>query len=297
MNKNRDGFTLVEVLVSILIVAIVLIPLTFMFAGVIRNTSSTSKMLKANEIASMYMENIKAKNIEELAEVFGASHEIDSTVDNFSNLSLPDVPSGYYVKIKYDDSKLYEADAAVQTISADIESIYNNNISQCDFKIRVDKDEAGVVVTDKNNNKIMVNPYGTASDNSSRKINIDVDKGTNDVAISLYDGSGSTQGTVNTVLTNGNIVLEFGEIASSVFGDTVVNVNSKVLDKINVYVFEDANSTTNPTFNIESGIVSVMRNLKELPKIGSSVVEVEVMIFETGKTTPAVTLKGSVTNE
>ncbi len=63
MMKKHGGFTLIEVMIAVVILAIVIVPISMLFVGVRKNTVRAERMLQANEIASMYIENLKAREL------------------------------------------------------------------------------------------------------------------------------------------------------------------------------------------------------------------------------------------
>lgn len=104
MNKLRKwllqtgGFTLLEAIISVAIVGMVIVPISMVFNGTLQQTIVAKHQLKANQLAQLYVENIKAKPEVELINFFAGANSkvITSAVNGF-----PAVPSGYSVELQY----------------------------------------------------------------------------------------------------------------------------------------------------------------------------------------------------
>ncbi|UWG98590.1 type II secretion system GspH family protein [Dehalobacter sp. DCM] len=64
--RNQDGFTLIEVLVSLAILGIVIMPIAAFFSNSVHYNQISKKQLQANQIAQSYIENYKSKSFSEL---------------------------------------------------------------------------------------------------------------------------------------------------------------------------------------------------------------------------------------
>lgn len=65
LNKLSDkrGITLIEIIITIAILGIVIIPLTTLFVNATRNTKLSEDLMIATSIAQKYLEKIKSKQI------------------------------------------------------------------------------------------------------------------------------------------------------------------------------------------------------------------------------------------
>lgn len=64
--KNQKGITLIEIVITLAVLAIVIIPLSDMMVTSIKINSNSKRQLEANNIAQLYMENWKARNLNNL---------------------------------------------------------------------------------------------------------------------------------------------------------------------------------------------------------------------------------------
>ena len=73
--KQNKGFTLVEVLIAMTILAIIVVPLLHAFVTSSRTNAKAKQLMKATTLAQNVMEELKANSIEEVARQFNSSPE------------------------------------------------------------------------------------------------------------------------------------------------------------------------------------------------------------------------------
>lgn len=73
--KQNKGFTLVEVLIAMTILAIIVVPLLHAFVTSSRTNAKAKQLMKATTLAQNVMEELKANSIEEIARQFNSSSE------------------------------------------------------------------------------------------------------------------------------------------------------------------------------------------------------------------------------
>lgn len=71
--KQNKGFTLVEVLIAMTILAIIVVPLLHAFVTSSRTNAKAKQLMKATTLAQNVMEELKANSIEEVARQFNSS--------------------------------------------------------------------------------------------------------------------------------------------------------------------------------------------------------------------------------
>lgn len=62
IKRKQDGFTLIEVIVTVVVMGIALLPLSAIFNMALSQTSQTEEQLKANQLAQQYIELVKAES-------------------------------------------------------------------------------------------------------------------------------------------------------------------------------------------------------------------------------------------
>ena len=91
---NNKGFSLVEAIVTVAIVGLIIVPISIIFTGSLKNSIMAREQLKANQLAQMYVEELKVMSDEEVAQFF-----IDSgngTIAGSLTHGLPSVPRRLY---------------------------------------------------------------------------------------------------------------------------------------------------------------------------------------------------------
>lgn len=152
--KQQDGFTLMEVVVTVVIMGIALLPLATLFSMPLEKTSQTEEMLVASQLAQKYIEIIKAEPDLRLddkvsLEVTTSAVKTEQEKTNpFESLNLSEkCIKGYTVKIEIDEPVKISSDKEDETDGEETSHIeivfnedgrhelkrYNNDISQAVF--------------------------------------------------------------------------------------------------------------------------------------------------------------------
>ena len=76
--KQNKGFTLVEVLIAITILAIIVAPLLHAFVTASRTNAKAKQLMKATTLAQNVMEETKANSLEEIARQFNGYQSSNS---------------------------------------------------------------------------------------------------------------------------------------------------------------------------------------------------------------------------
>ena len=120
--KQNKGFTLVEVLIAITILAIIVAPLLHAFVTAARTNAKAKQLMKATTLAQNVMEEMKANSLEEVARQFNSS----ATTSYTDNTSVVGMAANYYeavanatgfeaVKTSEMEAEGYIANASIRT--------------------------------------------------------------------------------------------------------------------------------------------------------------------------------------
>lgn len=177
--KNNKGFTLIEILLSMTILSIIIVPLSTFFLTSQKISKDSEINFEATSIAQSYFEKIKAiDNFDWIGE-FDESEEINSTIyDEDYKIEINIKPENDFKNkgtsnninaIKYDmkvevlnnSVKIYKSDGYYYTlISNDIDIVFENDsitTPPLSFAInRLNKEEINVFVDLKSNTNLNV---------------------------------------------------------------------------------------------------------------------------------------------
>ncbi len=296
MWKDEGGFTLVEVLVSVLIISIAIIPLTYVFTHVAKGTIDGNEMLEINKLAVMYMENIKSRSIDEYSGLFNVDSSRNGEIslsadDDLEALSLPDIPDKYIVRLSYNESDLYTRplDSSDNEI---LPALSPDVVTDC--LISMDKEKSALMIYDED---------GNAQDNSmypdefgKRKIKISLNSEENTIRTEVLNDD-ITLSSLKCSANNKNVVLDIGEDIPNTSEATEIEVSSDLSGIFSVYVFEDGNDTDRYYFKVVSGKVNISRNLRKASDVNVNLLSAKVEILEKSNGNILLELKGSVSNE
>lgn|GEM_PF-6997429 len=123
--KSDKGFTLVEIIIAIAVLAIIIIPVMRLFSGSFNMNIISRRRMNATVVAEDLMESVKANDAEALAYKFSypivADAETGADVNKFDiirNSMIPDFTDEYVTPLKKTGERSYEAMAANATGSS-----------------------------------------------------------------------------------------------------------------------------------------------------------------------------------
>jgi prepilin-type N-terminal cleavage/methylation domain-containing protein len=245
--KEDKGFSLIEVIVTIAVIGIVLIPLATFFINTSKYSINTKEQLLANEIAQQYVEGLKAKSYNSFIDFFDGNTSRTITSDDGSIEGFSKLPDGFTVHISYD-----------KTIMSDYE--ISEHVDEVDFTINLNSAFGHYTINDSDNNQIY-------SNSENKDINLYI----------LYDYSGddikfSEDNKFKNLITSidiGNIKafkIKCNNIRTSNSNkvSTNINIRNKTSDFIYVYKYIPENDVINPTVTIDKGeVIQVNKTLIE----------------------------------
>lgn len=109
---NNNGFTLIEAIITVAIVGIIVAPISMVFIGSMNDTLVAKQQLKANQMAQLYVENLKSRTYEDMILLFPSESSVitltETTIeDNHYLTGFPKIPDNYRVELSVDRS-IYE---------------------------------------------------------------------------------------------------------------------------------------------------------------------------------------------
>lgn len=286
--KENSGFTLVEALVTIVILGAAIVPISMVFTRTIETTVTTRKQLEANEIAHSYLEYIKASPMDRIDELLtaGGSRTFTSN-DDLSLVGLPNLQDGYQVTLSYDTAKVSE----LATIPG------NQEIAQPESV------DAVIEIASNKDDDVTINVTGAGISTIPSAVGNDISKVNRVIYIEVRRVFGESYGRVEITYRDENDQVQGftgpsfntnadGDIAGAVRfamgnsdeGDapnaynTKIIVDSNMPNEFTVYIYEDENNTIKATTETASGIVRFSRNLKEYEPIVGRIVELTARV-------------------
>lgn len=245
--KLIDGFTFIEALITIVIVGIVIIPITTIFANVIKDNIEAKERLRITQLAQLYMENIKAKSEVDFMTFFQEDSESlepegQRTIEENEGyyIGFPNIPKGYKVRLSYD--KGVDFLGFENSIDPD-EPILNYDAS-ITFDYNIGKNL-------KVNNNVDEVLYLADTTIQDRIINIIY----NEFDVQILDGNMNSfyvqNGTHLDILNDyNNIRIELKDTKDyTPFFNTRIYVQNYTIKPVNLYIFEADNHTVNLSIN------------------------------------------------
>lgn len=297
--KNTHGFTLIEAIISVVILGLAILPISMVFTRTIGQTINTNNQLEANELATKYMEAVKDKSFREFNSVFyggadgyfpNGSIAIEQG-DDLSIIDLDPVPVGYRIIISYDDASLYNASydtpvpAGVVTADGIIE------ISSGSYQKVVYRLGDGSLYNDTSE---LVPTEGV-----SRKIDIVGSRADNSITIKHSDaGSNMVHKMILDSLTGTEYALRFdiGKEDTHTI-NTTIEVTSDMTEKIQLYFYEEEDNTVQPIVDVQYGYIGVSRNLYLIENKEPRITQVTVDVIKISSGETLASLSSSKVNE
>ena len=291
--KNEYGFTLIETVVSVLLLGIAVIPLSTIFTMTLERTLGTGHQLEANETAQQYMENLKNRDYEDFATLFAGSTELilDDHEADLAAIGLNQLPDGYTVRLSYDTAVDLPAYALPEVPAGDVEDV--------DLLISIPSGFAPeTYVTDQTySNNTTVQMPTVYSLHSEREILIRGDRATGSVTVS-YVADGTPIGSGMTVqYDTGTIRFNMGSGSEGSQITTKVTVDSNLTSELRLFFYEDSDSTVEPIVTVNGGLVSVSRNLQEINEGTRRIVEIQVDVIHELSGEVLASITGTKINE
>lgn len=285
--KRTGGFTLIETVISVVILGIAIIPLSTVFTMTIDQTNATRRQLIANEIAQQYIENLKNKDFDAFNDVFdeGTVRLLDDPSEDLSSIGMESVPSNYTVRMSYNRDVDLEEFA--------LPDIPEGTIVDYDAQLQIPSGyDSAVYLTElvSGNNTTTVYPI-LAYNHSIREIIITGDRDDNSLSVAYYSDGIVNSNSFSVPVTSSNIRIDLGDGIEGTLLDTRIIIDSNLIGELKLDIYETGENTVKPIIEVRGGRVSIARNLQEVSEGVYRIVEIQVdVIYDvTGEVVASVT--------
>jgi len=253
--KAKKGMTLIEVIISVALLAILIIPLSSLVMSSLKNNINAEDMQKASYIGQKVLEELKAYDEIKLDE----SHKDFELLDGGKIIQISD---GEFLGSF--DRTIYGGTSEAAGKNEDIYRV----------EVKIEKDEnfqyENINNLDKNNNASfrmnftknnMINDIYNISD----KLIMEIDKDSNSLVV--YNESNSNNKlTINKISTNNNIVLYIEENFSK---DVNIEFKNKTEKTVEIHMIKEKNNSSKIKIYSNSGdVILYEENAEEENKIG-----------------------------
>ncbi|KPU28070.1 hypothetical protein TR13x_01650 [Caloranaerobacter sp. TR13] len=259
---NKDaGLTLIEVLVTIAILGIIIIPLSSFFITTAKINNESRDKFKATLIAQKFIEDLKLSDsiVEGETQYKVENYDVIVNITNISDLS-------------------------------ESESSFYDTIVDYDVKIEIDKDNQNYIsIYDKDDNLL-------AKDYISVEAKIDIAMIDSFITINIYDNNSLLSTTnIENNGDEGSLILNIlGDM------DFVINSNNQTENDLIIYFCKSGTSTSNYSFYNLGGKVTRYENILILDNKSESslkgLYKVDVEVKKDGNTLEQITGYKLLTN-
>ncbi|PKM50791.1 MAG: hypothetical protein CVV02_09865 [Firmicutes bacterium HGW-Firmicutes-7] len=247
-----NGFTLIEAIITVAIVGIIVVPISFVFTGSLRHASEAKELLKVTQLAQLYVENIKAKSEVELMDFFIAAptdtygeRTLDSDDVNISG--FPPIPKGYSAKLMFDKDN----PSLTSYSNADIDVAF-----EFDGVVSLYPDTSGIV------SREVVITYD--DDHAYASIN------------SLFTSSEGLITSSNQTISNNHYAIKINCGSSNI--DTKITVDNATATTVELYIYKSAMNTMD--LEIDGINYAKYNNLQEGSAVTDKIYVITVQILK-----------------
>lgn len=262
-NEKKAGFTLAEVLISITIFSLMIIPAMNLITTSLKNMRNTSENEKAEILGKQIMEEIKAINLESLKEskvltsgivlYKNLDGSISTIKNDEGNIDFQTINNGYSAKVIIEKNK----NVSYQNISENMDAEFNIYSKNKDIFIQDINDINGenirkLNMTNYNSDKIIItNEYNLSSDFNFISIKLN----SMDV-IKIKKTKKSNEYNKET----GYIKFNLLDNEENIDIERYINIDVKNLMKedFNIYISKDENSFLKTNIDLDNNTVGSM---------------------------------------
>jgi type II secretory pathway pseudopilin PulG len=161
--KDQQGFTIIEAIVSVVIVSLVVLPISLYFSNAARTAMESKKILKANQIAQSYVEQMKILAFSDIVHLLGNDYK-----NTFNYMTDPSLDN-FEVEVEL-NTQLVDAEEEIYEIPPTI----NYDDIMWDYIIELDKVKTNeVIIKDGDDNLLEVSTDESYGIDHEREISID----------------------------------------------------------------------------------------------------------------------------
>lgn len=255
LNKNNKGFTLLELILTVVILALVTAPFLSSFVTASRTNLKSKRIQEANELGEYIIEQFKATSVEQLVATYKLTADDTYVIDSATGSAYSKKSTKYTGKVSKDSTDAALPAGMRKGYTAEITLTPAKNVVNADYAIPVvdNLDKKICAVFNKNITKYDALYTGA----SRRKVTIEINKNTTKYTVTLSvdirDASNNSLGlnsvtweydTVPSVYIlykplNGNDEIE---IKNNIFNSTDLKVDGKKKN-VGVYIINQKAST------------------------------------------------------
>lgn len=230
LNKNNKGFTLLELILTVVILALVTAPFLSSFVSASRANQKSKRIQEANELGEYIIEQFKATSVDQLVTTYKLTADGSYIIDSATGSAYNKNSTKYTGKVSKNS-----ADAALPTgmrkgYTAELTLTPAKNVVNADYAIPVidNLDKKVCAVFNKNITKYD-NLYTGAS---SRKVTIEVEKSASKYTVKLIVDIKNVSGSI---LGTNSITWEYDTVPSVYVLYKPLSVNDEIEIKNNIY--------------------------------------------------------------
>lgn len=259
--KNKKGITLLEVVISIAILSIIIVPISMMINTSVKTNKNSESKQQATVIAQKLIEDLKVKN-KSVGDTIGL---LDGSI-TLNKMVIPDtghdigykatnldVGQGFIADVSFQRRETYKGNTAGTLTDSDFDAIIEM-INSSSFKL-TSKDIYGT-------------PYEQYSYSLANSLYI---KEVSDSIIELYDYKTINEKSLivslqNMAGKNGKvkIVYETGMVSSDIRVSSYNTTDSDAGKALTIYCYKNNSETVSNTVSNIGGYVNIYDNLKAI---------------------------------
>jgi|GEM_PF-946397 len=284
----NQGFTLVEVIVTVAIIGIVTVPIALIFQSALASSIQTREQLKATQLTQQFIESIKTMHMEQVLDLDSAVDATGKLSDDvLSRFDLPMIPQGYEVffMLRKDNVDIgYNNEFDDSKYRMPVSEIANRTHT-FDVEIRLDDaktSSARVYLYDRERHLIEHEIIGTAENRevaiNIKKINADelkIDVEINGTHYSEEIKAIDYEGIINIVTLD--TMTQEDHITTNI---EITNSSGDVAD---IYVYETPQDQIKPIIDLNTGTNTIHRNITEPLIFDYRLYEFEIEVSKNGK--------------
>lgn len=234
LNNNNKGFTLLELILTVVILALVTAPFLSSFVSASNANAKSKRIQEANELGEYIIEQFKATSVDQLVSTYKLTADTSYIIDSSAGSAYNKNSTKYTGKVSKNSADASLPAGMRKGYTAELTLTPAKNVVNADYSIPVidNLDKKTCAVFNKN-----ITKYDTIySGASSRKVIIDVNKNTAKYTVKLTVEIRNVSGTV---LGSNSITWEYDSVPAVYILYKPLSVNDEIEIKNNIYNASD----------------------------------------------------------